>query len=252
MKYFFSVLLLLTTLSGCASYNPKTNSYRDPAQNFNRAMFNFNYYFLDPYITRPAAIFWRDYVPKPISAGLINVSSNIAEPASMVNYLLQGEGKKAAVHFTRFFLNTIFGFAGMIDVASMADSELKKPPERKFGHVLGHYGVGYGPYVVLPFYGSATLRDDVGQFADYLYFPLNVLTAKMTIARWIFDSLETRAQLLNLEDIIKNSDDPYEFIRQTYFQRHDFLANDRANDSNREQKRFDAISDYIDEIDEED
>lgn len=252
MHYIIRILALIATLTGgCATYQPETHDYRDPANVFNRTMFNFNYYVLDPYIAKPAAIMWRDAIPKPIRTGFVNVSSNIAEPASMVNYLLQGNVQKAAVHFTRFFLNTVFGLGGLIDVAERADPALQKFPERSFGNVLGHYGMGYGPYVVLPFYGPATLRDNGGQFVDFLYPPLSLLTTEIAIARWIFDGLETRAELLGMEDMLKNSDDPYEFIRQAYFQRHDFLAGDGVIDTECEQKRFDEISDYLDELDDE-
>ncbi|WP_392565701.1 MlaA family lipoprotein [Utexia brackfieldae] len=251
-KIMLSLLLAITTLSGCATYNSETNSYSDPAQGFNRKMFNFNYYVLDPYIVRPAAVFWRDYLPKPVRTGIVNVSSNISEPASMINYLLQGEGKKAAIHFTRFFLNTIFGLGGLIDVAGMADPQLQKNNNRTFGNVLGHYEVGYGPYVVLPFYGQASLREDGGELVDYLYPPLSLLTAELNIANWLFDGLETRAQLLDVEDMLKNSDDPYAFMRNAYFQRQNFLAADGKIDETKQQQRQDSISNYLDDIDADD
>lgn len=251
MRYFIRLLVLTICLTGCATYQPETNSYNDPAGGFNRVMFNFNYYVLDPYIAKPAATVWRNVIPKPVRSGFVNVSGNITEPASMVNYLLQGNGRKAAIHFTRFFLNTLFGLGGLIDVASRADPALQKAPERSFGNVLGHYGAGYGPYVVLPFYGPATLREDGGQLVDFMYPPLSILTPEITLVRWVFDGLETRAELLDMEDMIKNSDDPYEFIRQAYFQRHDFLAEDGVIDTEREKKRFDEISDYLDELDNE-
>lgn len=251
MRYYIPVLLLASILSGCATYQSDTDTYTDPASGFNRAMFNFNYHFLDPYIAKPAAIVWRDVVPKPVRSGFINVSDNLTEPASMINYLLQGDVHTAAVHFTRFFLNTIFGFGGLIDVAGMADPQLQKTSNRTFGNVLGYYKIGYGPYVVLPAYGPATLRDDGGQFVDFVYPPLSLLTPEASIIRWIFNGLESRAQLLDIEDLLKNSNDPYEFIRQTYFQRHDFLANDSVIDSERAQKQFDNISDYLDELDDE-
>ncbi|STU55956.1 lipoprotein [Klebsiella pneumoniae] len=60
------------------------------------------------------------------------------------------------VHFTRFFLNTILGMGGLIDVAGMANPQLQRVEPHRFGSTLGHYGVGYGPYVQLPFYGSFT------------------------------------------------------------------------------------------------
>ncbi len=87
----------------------------------------------------------------------------------MVNYFLQGDPYKGMVHFTRFFLNTILGMGGLIDVAGMANPQLQRVEPHRFGSTLGHYGVGYGPYVQLPFYGSFTLRDEGGDMADGLY-----------------------------------------------------------------------------------
>lgn len=248
-KSIISLFILMMSLTGCASYNPETNTYSDPMEGFNRTMFDFNYYVLDPYVVRPAAVFWRDYIPKPVRIGLSNVSSNISEPVSMVNYLLQGEGKKAAIHFTRFFLNTVFGLGGLIDVASMADPQLQKTEARRFGNVLGHYEVGYGPYVVLPFYGQATLREDAADLVDYLYPPLSLLTWELNLGRWVFDGLETRAQFLEYEDMLKNSTDPYEFMRNAYFQRKDFLVSDGNIDLSKQAERQNQIDDYLDEID---
>lgn len=67
----------------------------------------------------------------------------------MVNYFLQGDPYKGMVHFTRFFLNTILGMGGLIDVAGMANPQLQRVEPHRFGSTLGHYGVGYGPYVQL-------------------------------------------------------------------------------------------------------
>lgn len=132
-------------------------------------MYNFNFNVLDPYIVRPVAVAWRDYVPQPARNGLSNFTGNLEEPAVMVNYFLQGDPYQGMVHFTRFFLNTILGMGGFIDVAGMANPKLQRTEPHRFGSTLGHYGVGYGPYVQLPFYGSFTLRDDGGDMADGLY-----------------------------------------------------------------------------------
>src|SRR5699024_5890407 len=156
------IVLSTALLTGCATSSCNTSGCNDPLEGFNRQMFNFNYKVLDPYLVRPAALFWKNYIPSSARTGLLNFTSNLNEPASMVNYLLQGNGHQAAIHFTRFFLNTMIGLGGLIDVASMADKQLHNAHGRQFGSVLGHYGVGYGPYLVLPFYGSATIREDGG------------------------------------------------------------------------------------------
>ncbi len=93
------------------------------------------------------------------------------------------------VHFTRFFLNTILGMGGFIDVAGMANPKLQRTEPHRFGSTLGHYGVGYGPYVQLPFYGSFTLRDDGGDMADGLYPVLSWL-APLSIIK--LEGIKTR------------------------------------------------------------
>jgi formate-nitrite transporter family protein len=148
MKLRLSALALGTTLLvGCASSGTDQQGRSDPLEGFNRTMYNFNFNVLDPYIVRPVAVAWRDYVPQPARNGLSNFTGNLEEPAVMVNYFLQGDPYQGMVHFTRFFLNTILGMGGFIDVAGMANPKLQRTEPHRFGSTLGHYGVGYGPYV---------------------------------------------------------------------------------------------------------
>lgn len=250
-KKIAGVLFCVMGLTSCATYQAETNSYSDPLSGFNKAMFNFNYYALDPYILRPAAVVWKDYVPPPIRTGVVNFSYNLSEPASMVNNLLQGEVHKAGTHLARFFLNTVFGIGGLVDVASMVDPQLQKGNKRSFGDVLGYYDVPYGPYVVLPFYGSATLRDEGGGIVDTLYPPLVWLDWQWALVRGIFDGIEARAVAIEYEDLIKNSDDPYNFMRNAYFQRHDFVASGGKVDEEKQQQREESIGSFINDIDSE-
>ncbi|AFJ46314.1 phospholipid-binding lipoprotein MlaA [Shimwellia blattae] len=226
MKFRLTGLALATTLLvGCASSaNEDTQGRSDPFEGFNRTMYNFNYNVLDPYILRPVAVGWRDYMPQPARTGISNFTSNLEEPASMVNYILRGDPYKGMVHFTRFFLNTILGLGGLIDVAGMANPELRREEPHRFGSTLGHYGVGYGPYLQLPVYGSFTLRQDGGDYADTLYPVLSWLTWPMSIAKWSLEGIETRAQLLDSDGMLRQSSDPYILVREAYFQHNDFIA----------------------------
>ncbi|TCW00366.1 phospholipid-binding lipoprotein MlaA [Biostraticola tofi] len=228
MNYRLSgVALASVLLLGCASHNADSPEGRsDPLEGFNRTMFNFNYNLLDPYVLRPVAVAWRDYVPTPARNGLSNFFSNLEEPATMVNYFVEGKPYKAMIHFNRFFLNTLLGMGGLIDVASMANPKLAKEESRRFGSTLGNYGVGYGPYVELPGYGSFTPREDIGGAVDGLYPVLSYLTWWMSAGKWVIEGIETRAQLLDSDAILHNSSDPYAMVRAAYFQRHDFLASD--------------------------
>lgn len=250
-KRIFGLMLSVMTLSGCATYNAETNTYSDPLSGFNNAMFSFNYNVLDPYLVRPAAVAWKDYIPSPVRSSISGVSSNLTEPASALNSLLQGNVQQMGVHLARFMLNTVFGLGGLIDVAGMADPQLQKGNRQTFGTVLGHYDVPYGPYVVLPFYGQATLREDGGLIVDSLYPPLYWLSIEASIARWAFDGIESRAVALEYEDLLNNSNDPYNFLRNAYFQRYDFLASGGQVDEKRQQQREQAISEYLDDIDAE-
>ncbi|MDE1185883.1 MAG: phospholipid-binding lipoprotein MlaA [Pantoea sp.] len=229
MNYRLTGLALASVLLvGCASSKPADNDQTaqrsDPFEGFNRTMFNFNYNVLDPYVVRPVAVAWRDYVPVPARTGLSNFLGNLDEPASMLNAFLTGEPRRAMIHFTRFFLNTTLGLGGFIDVAGKANPELAREEPHRFGSTLGRYGVGYGPYVELPAYGSFTLRQDGGDYVDTLYPVLSWLTWPMSIGKWTLEGVETRAQLLDSDAILRQQQDPYAFVRNAYFQRNDFLA----------------------------
>ncbi|WP_084999663.1 phospholipid-binding lipoprotein MlaA [Cronobacter sakazakii] len=217
--------LAATLLVGCASSSEPQQGRSDPFEGFNRTMFTFNYDVVDPYVLRPVAVAWRDYVPQPARNGLGNFTSNLEEPASMLNKFLQGDPYQGMVHFTRFFLHTLLGRGGFIDVAGVANPKLQREQPHRFGSTLGTYGVGYGPYVQLPFYGSFTLREDVGDMADTTYPVLSWLTWPLSLGKWAVEGVETRAQLLDSDGLLRQSSDPYILVREAYFQRHDFIAN---------------------------
>jgi phospholipid-binding lipoprotein MlaA len=218
----FATVLLV----GCASAPDNQSPWRpDPLGGFNRIMFNFNYNVLDPYVLRPVAVAWCNYLPMPARNGLSNFTSNLEEPASMVNAFLEGNPYRGMIHFNRFFLNTLLGIGGLIDVAGMANPTLVREKSNRFGSTLGHYNIGYGPYVMLPGYGSFTLREDGGDWVDTFYPMISYLTFWMSVGKWMVEGIETRAQLLDSDGLLRNSADSYMMVREAYFQRHDFIAN---------------------------
>jgi phospholipid-binding lipoprotein MlaA len=137
---------------------------------------------------------------------------------------------------------------GLIDEAGMANPKLAREEPNRFGSTLGHYDVGYGPYVMLPGYGSFTLRDEGGDFADTLYPMLSYLTFWMSAGKWVVEGIETRAQLLDSDGLLRNSSDPYIMVREAYFQRHDFIANGGSLKPE-ENPNAKAIQGELDEID---
>ncbi|PSW19688.1 ABC transporter [Photobacterium sanctipauli] len=218
----------------------------DPLEGFNRAMWDINYNYLDPWLVRPVSLAYVEYTPSPLRSGIRNFLANLDEPASMVNSLLMQDGEKAVTHFNRFWINSTFGLFGLIDIASAAD--IRKPSEQVFGDSMGYYGVGNGPYFMVPFYGPITLREGAGDVVDGLYFPLNLLTFWQGLGKWAFEGMEDRAALVQQEALLNDSPDPYIFTRDAYIQNKNFRA--QGNKSiDEEPVDEEYLDDFLDEVD---
>ncbi len=210
-------LLMLTVsvlLSSCASVTAPDK--RDPWESFNRSVDAFNQDF-DRSIGRPVAESYKDYTPDIVQTGVSNFFSNLDDVLVTLNDLLQFKFKQAASDFTRFAFNTTAGLFGLIDVSSHMD--LPKHHE-DFGQTLGTWGVGIGPYLVLPFLGPNTVRGTTGLVADWQVDP--VYDINDTEARWsaiILRAVDTRARYLETTKLIEKSGiDPYVFTRNAYLQ----------------------------------
>lgn len=218
----------------------------DPFERFNRAMWVINYDYLDPYVARPASLFYANIIPSFARTGISNFISNLEEPSSMVNSLFMQEGDVALMHFNRFWINTTFGIGGILDIASAAGIyDLNQP---QFGDVMGYYGVAQGPYFMLPIYGPFTIRDGAGDLVDGIYAPLSLLTFPQSFLKWLLDSMERRAALIPQEDILKNSPDPYAFARDVYLQNKAFNARGNKEVDESSEKEFND-EEFLDEID---
>jgi ABC-type transporter lipoprotein component MlaA len=141
----------------------------DPLEPVNRAVFQFNRV-LDGLILEPAALMYRMATPAFVRDGVQNFLANLRTPVVLANDLLQGEFGRAEKTLGRFMLNTILGVGGLIDVGGRVGM-----PERHyedFGQTLAVYGVGEGPYLMLPVLGPSNPRDAVGRVVDLLFDPL--------------------------------------------------------------------------------
>lgn len=192
----------------------------DPLEGINRAIFTFN----DKayvYVLKPIAIGYRNVVPEKGRVSIQNFFSNLVSPIRIVNAALQLKGEDASNEFARFLINTTFGFAGFFDVAKN-DFDLKIK-EEDFGQTLGHYGVGNGPYLVLPLFGPSTIRDGVGRLVDgYALDPLNHIYddefERYLLARWIDVETDISLDKDTYEAIKRDALDPYIFLRNAYIQ----------------------------------
>ncbi|MFK7975547.1 MAG: VacJ family lipoprotein [Halioglobus sp.] len=135
----------------------------DPWQGMNRRIYNFNYRF-DQAVFLPVVNTWEAVVPGIIRKGVHNFYRTIADVNTMINSVLQLSPGKFFDSTGRVFVNSTFGLLGLIDVAS----EIGIPRhEEDFGQTLGRWGVGRGPYVVLPLLGPSNLRDSLGLIPDF-------------------------------------------------------------------------------------
>ncbi|QNA98283.1 VacJ family lipoprotein [Massilia sp. Se16.2.3] len=215
-------------LAGCAS----PNNPRDPLEKFNRATFAFNDT-VDRVALKPAATAYKKVLPGFVQTGVGNFFGNLSDAWSGVNNLLQGKGEAGMTDLTRFTLNSTFGIAGILDIASEAG--LQKHNE-DFGQTLGVWGVPSGPYLMLPLLGPSTIRDTAALPADMWADPWS----HKTPVNWRnvgtgVRAVDQRASVLEASNLFEEAAlDRYEFIRDGYLQR-------------RESRVFDGDSERADE-----
>lgn len=228
-KAILTALLGAIALTGCANNNDakQVSERNDSLEDFNRTMWKFNYNVIDRYVLEPAAKGWNNYVPKPISSGLAGIANNLDEPVSFINRLIEGEPKKAFVHFNRFWINTVFGLGGFIDFAS-ASKELRIDNQRGFGETLGSYGVDAGTYIVLPIYNATTPRQLTGAVVDaaYMYPFWQWVGGLWALVKYGVQAVDARAKNLNNAELLRQAQDPYITFREAYYQNLQFKVND--------------------------
>lgn len=215
---------LATTLAlaGCAT-GPDRDP-RDPLEDFNRAAYSFNE-LLDEVLLEPLAQGYNAITPHPVNLGVTNFFNNINDLRSALNNLLQLKIGRAFSDVGRVAVNSTVGILGLIDVAS--NMNLPRYDE-DFGQTLGVWGVGSGPFIVLPFLGPSSARDGIGLVVDWFADPVTYIeddTVRYSLRG--LDIVDTRADLLNASRVISQAAlDPYAFIRDAYLQRREDLVYD--------------------------
>ena len=225
------VLLSVTCLFvGCASIPAGVEpSPRDPWEPFNRSVFEFNEG-LDTYILKPVVAAYRFILPEIVREGIYNFFSNYSDIYTALQNLLQGKPDYAFNDLMRVAVNTLFGFGGLLDVATPGGLEKHK---EDWGQTFGVWGVPSGPYVVLPFFGPSTVRDTFGTAADletdylFKYVPDVGLRNSITGLRVV----NARNTYYEAGDLLDGAAlDKYSFIRDAYLQRREYQINEGRND----------------------
>lgn len=188
----------------------------DPFEPANRALLSFNQS-LARHVFDPMIRGYRFVMPDPARRGVRRAFLNLKAPATLVNDLLQLRFADAARTTGRFLLNTTIGMGGIFDVAVEAGWHHH---EADFGQTLGRFGVGSGPYLVLPVFGPNTIRDGFGDLIDLFFQPLTYLIGpaqNLVIGAGSgFSTLDAHdAALKALED---SSVDFYAALRSAYLQ----------------------------------
>lgn len=206
-------LAAVLLLGGCA--HTPADYPDDPLEPVNRAVFTFNEK-ADQYVLRPVAKGYDTVMPSFARTGVRNFFDNLFYPTVIVNDALQLKGALFAQDLCRFVLNSTFGLAGFIDVATRGG--LPKNSE-DFGQTLGRWGVGEGWYLMLPLLGPSNNRDLVGRAGDSFTSPLFYTgSTEWGFGLGVLDAVSDRADLLKADRILEQQLDRYVFVRTIYLQ----------------------------------
>lgn len=221
-KALLALALLLASASAAhavddaiATTTHAANAALDPWEKLNRRTHRFNKV-LDRRLMKPVA---RTYLkaPRPLRQGVTNVFDNLAEPVTSLNLLAQGRPRESGRSLLRFFLNSTIGLAGIFDVASAGGA-----PEYRadFGQTFAHWGWDSSRYLVLPVFGSSSVRDGVARLVNSQVSPINtVATRAGGPPVGILYGITTRAAALPNDAFTEGAADDYILLRDVYFQR---------------------------------
>jgi phospholipid-binding lipoprotein MlaA len=208
---------------GCASV-PNPNP-ADPFEGFNRGVQRFNDA-VDEALLVPVATTYRDAVPRPVRIVVGNFFGNLGDAWSALNHLLQGKAEPALTMTLRVAVNTTFGLAGMLDIATEAGLERER---EDFGQTLGVWGFGPGPYIVLPLLGPSSVRDAAALPLDMRATGVGIVSDsdRKIVAGTALNLVDTRAGLLGATRLLAEiALDPYIFLRDAYLSRRRNLVYD--------------------------
>lgn len=148
----------------------------DPLEPFNRFMFAINDT-LDIFILKPIAVTYRRWAPDLLQEVVDNFVTNLSEPVTFANALLQGDWEHAETTGSRFLINSAIGF-GMFDPATGLGLEHRR---EDFGQTAAVWGAPSGPYLVLPLLGPSTVRSTVGRGVDMFLDPFQYFTGNTVL-----------------------------------------------------------------------
>jgi len=220
-----STMALALAVSACTTTRVGTDrlAERDPLEGFNRGVWAVNRG-ADKILVKPVTQVYRAIAPRPARDGVRNFFTNISEPWSLINNVLQGKFNRAARNLGRFAVNSTVGIGGLFDHASRM--KINRADE-DFGQTLAAWGANGGPYVMLPLLGPSTLRDGMGMGIAQLADPYRVCLRECGLPNGVpigvtaAQIISIRAELIEngADNFLESSLDPYAAARSAYLQR---------------------------------
>ena len=191
----------------------------DPWEGFNEKMFNFNREVLDRFLLKPIATGWDFVFPDLVQRGIRNMFDNLWVVRRVVNNTLQLKLAGAGTELARFTINSTIGLAGFFDIAK--DGFGIEQKDEDTGQTFGTWGMGPGPYLVLPFLPPLTVRDGVGYAFDGAMFPASYfLPWWSALAGTVTETVNERSLNLDrFERVTESTVDLYGAVRNAYLQR---------------------------------
>jgi phospholipid-binding lipoprotein MlaA len=208
-------LCALVLMTGCAT-GPNANP-ADPLEPLNRQVARFNDT-VDDAVLRPVATVYQKALPSPIRAGVNNFFSNLTDVWSFANSVAQLKLQDSAQTFMRLNVNTVFGLAGILDVATELGIDRHY---EDFGQTLGRWGVPSGPYLVLPLLGPSTVRDAAALIVDVNGDPVNYINdIPVRNSMYALRLVDIRSKLLRASALLDDAAlDRYSFTRDAFLAR---------------------------------
>jgi phospholipid-binding lipoprotein MlaA len=192
---------------------------QDPFESFNEKMFWFNRELLDRYLLKPVATAWDFVLPDPVQKGIHNAFDNLAVVRRVVNNALQLKFVGTAKEVARFGINSTIGVAGLFDMAKEGFGI--EQSDEDTGQTFGVWGMGPGPYLVLPLLPPLTIRDGIGYAID------TAMTPYIYFVPWYVNFGGTATNVVNersinldrYERVAEATVDLYSAVRNAYLQR---------------------------------
>ena len=204
---------------GVAAAAPGEDFDEDPWEGFNEKMFDFNRQVLDRFLLKPIATAWDFILPDFVQRGFHNIFENAGVVRRVVNNGLQLKLAGAATELARFTINSTVGLAGFFDVAK--DGLGLEQKDEDTGQTFGVWGIGQGPYLVLPFLPPLTVRDGIGYAFDAAMTPYSYFIPWWSsVAQSGTNVVNERSLNLDrFERVAESTVDLYGAVRNAYLQR---------------------------------